>query len=82
MDHKLRIIDHGSWTVDHEKKIVSLRTLDGREAKLSSPAGPFTELVDASKYLYREMRLSKKNALSPLAVLPNISNKSQISEYK
>lgn len=76
MDHKLRIIDHGSWTVDHEKKkIVSLRSLDGREAKLSSPAGPFTELVDASKYLYREMRLSK-NALSPLAVLPNISNKS------
>lgn len=64
MDHKLRIIDHGSWTVDHEKKkIVSLRSLDGREAKLSSPAGPFTELVDASKYLYREMRLSKKRSL-------------------
>ena len=81
MDHKLRIIDHGSWTVDHEKKIVSLRSLDGREAKLSSPAGPFTELVDASKYLYREMRLSKKRS-PPLAVLPNISNKSQISEYK
>ena len=47
-----------------KKKIVSLRSLDGREAKLSSPAGPFTELVDASKYLYREMRLSKKT-LSP-----------------
>lgn len=46
-----------------KKKIVSLRSLDGREAKLSSPAGPFTELVDASKYLYREMRLSKKRSL-------------------